>query len=639
MIYLNNQTLNKIYKKIEHSLLTSKRQVILTVGKTIKNMLFNFKSALYFEICYKTLVTCIFAPIIYFIAKYFMNSRGFACLSNGDFLKFAATVKGAVCLIILALLSFIIIFMEISVLTYISYSSYKKRKITLIEALFNSVRILPKIFGRGMFTLFVVTAFIGPLIGIGFSNSLIKHLAIPPFVVIELMKTIKGRAMLLLFFATIVFILIGAALSIPELIIEDKTGIESLKDSRKIFKRNKISMILYMTAWALFRYIVIGILFLVFSAQVIVASKFARTDSMLFIINGAAILIVFFAVYIVASLITMPLFTSFLVEIFYRLKNRKIVEREFLTNEDYKDGRMFKLCKKYSKVFVRTSIVIFIAVSCFSAGKVVFSKVLDKDVEISAYRGSERKAPENTVSSIRAAISDKADYAELDVQTTKDGQIVLFHDNNLKRMAKSNKKIRDLTYDELCQFDIGSYFSSDFAGEKIPLLKDVLKEAKGKIKLNIELKPMTQDEYDYMAQEVSDLVTEEGMEKQVVITSMTYDILQRIKNINPRLKTGYIIMVSVGDIENLNVDFFSIENASINAKTVYLLHSMGKKVHAWTINDKEDAKEMISMGVDNIITDDVELIKQTENEVNWSDKDNLSFYLESITNIMRYVRI
>ncbi|WP_244834922.1 glycerophosphodiester phosphodiesterase [Clostridium sp. BJN0001] len=636
---MKNEKLERLYKRIEYSLVSSKRQVILTVGKMIKNILFNFKSVLYFEICYRTLVTCIFMPIIYFIVKYFMKSKGFMCLSNGDFLRFAATIKGAVCLIILTVIAFVVIFVEISVLTYISYNSHKKRKITLIESLFNSVIIIPKIFGRGMITLFIVTAFIGPLIGIGFSNSLIKHLTIPPFVIIELMKTIKGRMIILAFFCIIIFVIISVSLSIPELIIEDKTGIESLKDSRKIFKKNKISMILYMTAWVLFRYIALGILFIVFSGQMILISKYFSVKSIAFIINGGIVLAVFFIFYVVVSLITMPLFISFLVEIFYRLKNKKIEERKFLTNKDYKNGMLFKFCTKYSKKFIMCSIVIFISISCFSGGKVVFSKVLNRDVEISAHRGSEKKAPENSISSVRAAISDKADYAEIDVQTTKDGQIVLFHDNNLKRMTDINKKIEDLTYDEISKLEIGSYFSEDFRGERIPLLEDVLKEAKGRIKINIELKPMQDENQEYMVRQVVKIVKDQKMENQVVITSMNYDILQKVKNVDPELKVGYIIMVSLGNIENLNVDFLSIESASVDIKTVYLLHSIGKEVHVWTINNYEDVKEMISMGVDNIITDDVSVIKETENELKWTEKNNLAFYLESITNIMRYVDI
>lgn len=85
------------------------------------------------------------------------------------------------------------------------------------------------------------------------------------------------------------------------------------------------------------------------------------------------------------------------------------------------------------------------------------------------------------------AAEDKADYAELDVQETKDGVVVLMHDKNLKRVAKVDKNLSEAAYEDIEKLDVGSIYSEKFKGKKIPTLDQVMKAAKGKIKLDIEI--------------------------------------------------------------------------------------------------------------------------------------------------------
>ena len=109
-------------------------------------------------------------------------------------------------------------------------------------------------------------------------------------------------------------------------------------------------------------------------------------------------------------------------------------------------------------------------------------------ISVSAHRGGARKAPENTMSAIKYAVDSMSDYAEIDVQETSDGEIVLMHDTNLKRTTGLNASIWTLTYDEISQLDAGVRFNKKFRGEQIPKLEEVIAYAKGKINLNIEVK-------------------------------------------------------------------------------------------------------------------------------------------------------
>lgn len=613
-----------------------KKEALYIISKTLNNFKFNFKAILYFEICYRLLVAFIFIPLNYFIINNFMKSEGVYALTNKDFLKFGLTPVGMICIVLLVLISFCVIFVEISVLTYIGYMSHKKEKVTLIEGVFNSVSVLPRVIGRGMIELFLITAIIGPLIGVGLCSSLIKELTIPPFITIELSKTISGKLLYAAFIFILAILLFRWVLAIPEIVIENKTGRQCLKDSKVLYKKNKLAIFSYMSVWVIVNLTIVVLIISIFTTiEAVLANIFG--ESIIFLILGGITLVLFYVSYIVVSLIMMPLFISFLIEIYYKIRKYRVEERDFSTHEDYKGNRIYNFSKKWSRVYLMSSLCVFIIFTGVRGFNVVFDKVIQKNVQVTAHRGSSLKAPENSISSIRFAIEEKADFAEIDVQTTKDNVVVLFHDTNLKRIAKNNSDIKDLTYEEISKMDIGSYFSPDFAGERIPTLESVLQEAKGKIKLNIELKPMKDN--DPLPVEVVDLIRKYNMEDEVVITSLDYNMLQQVKEDDPRLKVGYNIVAAIGNIGELNVDFVSVESSLAKPNLIYTMHGMGKEVYAWTVNDEEEAQRMLAIGVDNIITDNVALINDGKNIMDWEEKDHLTFYIESILNIAKYAKI
>ena len=216
--------------------------------------------------------------------------------------------------------------------------------------------------------------------------------------------------------------------------------------------------------------------------------------------------------------------------------------------------------------------------------------------EITAHRGSSRMAPENTMAAIRTAMDEMADYSEIDVQTTADGIVVVCHDLNLKRVAGA------MTFSQLEQLDVGSQFSPEFAGERIPTLEEVLEECKGRMKLNIELKNIGDD--TSLPEQVAALIREYDMEEQCVITSVKLKYLQRIKEFDPELKTGYILAAAYGRYyESEDFDFISIRSSFVNRRLVEAVHEDGKAVHVWTVNSKTEMEQMKLLGVDNIITD------------------------------------
>lgn len=232
-----------------------------------------------------------------------------------------------------------------------------------------------------------------------------------------------------------------------------------------------------------------------------------------------------------------------------------------------------------------------------------------ENIAVTAHRGASFAAPENTLSSLRLAIDAGADYAEIDVQETKDGVAVLLHDYSLKRTTGKKQYIWNVTYEELKRLDCGKWFSKKFAGERVPTLEEALEVCRGKIGLNIELKDPANAEK--LEEKVVRLIEEYGMEEECVITSMDYESLCLVKELNGHLKTGYILSrVHKNMYETENIDFFSMKAAFVNQEVIKMAHCHGKEVHVWTVNTPKELKRMKKLGVDNIITDNPVLARK-----------------------------
>ena len=160
-------------KRIKNSYkLLRKKEMLKLASNTWSNIKYNFKAVICFEMCYKILVSFLFVPINYLVVNKFMKAEGIFALTNREFLKFATTPVGIISTIVLMLISFLVIFIEISVLTYVAYKSHKREKVTLIEGIFNSFSVIPRTLGFSMVPLFLIVAIISPLVGVGFCSSL-----------------------------------------------------------------------------------------------------------------------------------------------------------------------------------------------------------------------------------------------------------------------------------------------------------------------------------------------------------------------------------------------------------------------------------------------------------------------------------
>ncbi|WPC42402.1 glycerophosphodiester phosphodiesterase [Clostridium sp. JS66] len=263
-----------------------------------------------------------------------------------------------------------------------------------------------------------------------------------------------------------------------------------------------------------------------------------------------------------------------------------------------------------SEILMITSIIVIFLLSLLAGFKLASQQkskssgiyVTDIPVKIIAHRGSSRRAPENTVSSILCSVEDKADYAELDVQQTKDGVVVLMHDKNLKRISKLNKNVEETNYKNIEELSVYGNNFKKFKEEKIPTLDEVVKKTKGKIKLDIEIKSYGNDVN--LPERVVKIIEDNNAIDNSIVCSFDYKVLQKVKKLNPKIQIGYITCSNSDDIFKLkDVDFYSIYNAKVDKELIDKVHRRNKKIHVWTVDNINDMNKFIKMGVDGIITD------------------------------------
>ena len=222
--------------------------------------------------------------------------------------------------------------------------------------------------------------------------------------------------------------------------------------------------------------------------------------------------------------------------------------------------------------------------------------------EIIAHRGAAAKAPENTMASVERAIADNTDWIEIDVQESAEGEIIVAHDSDFMRAAGVPTKVWDVTAQELAQIDIGSWYGSQYTGERVPRLAQVLGAAKDQARVIIELKYYGHDQD--LERRVIALVEEAGMADQIAIMSLSYPAVEKMKDLRPAWRTGVLAATFVGDISGLEGDFLAINHAQLRPRAIAQAQGSRKAVYAWTVDKPAVIARMLSMGVDGLITND-----------------------------------
>ncbi|WP_130891340.1 glycerophosphodiester phosphodiesterase [Fusobacterium ulcerans] len=222
-----------------------------------------------------------------------------------------------------------------------------------------------------------------------------------------------------------------------------------------------------------------------------------------------------------------------------------------------------------------------------------------------AHRGFSGKYPENTMLAFKKAIEAGADGIELDVQLTKDGEVVIIHDETIDRTTDGKGLVADYTYEELCSFDASFIYHGQMGFNKIPTLREYLELVKDKnIITNIELKTGIL-EYPGIEEKVWNLIQEYKVEDKVIISSFNHYSVLRMKNIAPNLKYGLLSetwLINAGKYtHDLGIQCYHPVHYNLVPEVIDEIKKYGIEINTYTVNKEKDIHYLIEKGIDIII--------------------------------------
>lgn len=231
-----------------------------------------------------------------------------------------------------------------------------------------------------------------------------------------------------------------------------------------------------------------------------------------------------------------------------------------------------------------------------------------------AHRGFSGKYPENTMLAFKKAIEAGADGIELDVQLTKDGEVVIIHDETIDRTTNGKGLVVEYTYEELAKFDASYIFIDKYGFNKIPTLREYFELVKDfDIVTNIELKTGI-NEYLGIEEKVWELIKEYKLEERIIISSFNHFSVMRMKKIAPNLKYGFLSedwIIDAGKYTySHGVKCYHPRFNNLIPEVVEELKSYGLEINTWTVNKEEDIKDMINKGIDVVIGNYPDLTKK-----------------------------
>lgn len=231
-----------------------------------------------------------------------------------------------------------------------------------------------------------------------------------------------------------------------------------------------------------------------------------------------------------------------------------------------------------------------------------------------AHRGASGSAPEHTRAAFTRALEIGVDMIELDVQLSKDGELVVLHDFELERTTSGKGAVREHTWEALRELDAGSWFGPAFAGERVMTLQEVVQLVGGRARLNVEIKSMPGDG-GIVADKLVRLLEEAGVSEQTIVSSFDFQALAAVRARSGRVPIGVLThgaeVAPIWEVaRRLRASSVHPYWALATADVIDAAHGEGLQVIAWTVNDVETMAALIDLGVDGIISDHPERFAQ-----------------------------
>ncbi len=234
-----------------------------------------------------------------------------------------------------------------------------------------------------------------------------------------------------------------------------------------------------------------------------------------------------------------------------------------------------------------------------------------------AHRGAARYAPENTLAAFRLALEHGAPAVECDVRRTRDGHLVVIHDANVDRTTDGRGPVGALTLEVLRRLDAGRWFSPEYAGERVPLLEEVLGIVRGRALIKIEIKN-DPTPAEGIERQVVDAIRRQGMEEEAFVMSFDHHVIRAARDAAPGIATGILYSARLVDPVSAAraalADGLCVNWGYLDQHVVVEARQAGLGIFTWTVDDEGMFRRCLDLEVDGVTSNDTRLIMRMVGE-------------------------
>jgi len=225
-----------------------------------------------------------------------------------------------------------------------------------------------------------------------------------------------------------------------------------------------------------------------------------------------------------------------------------------------------------------------------------------------AHRGASNFAPENTLSAFQKALDLGADFLECDVHLSKDGELIIIHDDKVDRTTNGSGFVKNFTLAELKELDAGGKFHASFAGEKIITLDELLDEFYGEVGLLIEIKKPSM--YPGIEEQVVAVLSQYKDLNSIIVQSFDIESMRKMNTLLPELEVALLIKPSIQSLSPQKIidltsfaTYINFNVSYVNKRVINQIHNQGGKVLVWSTKNQGSVDKAFQYSVDGIITD------------------------------------
>lgn len=577
----------------------------------------SWRELVVYDVLFKLLAYGLLTPLAAAAVSFLIGLTGSAAVSNERIAWFLLTPLGWATVAVSLTLTFFISFAEEAGMQAIASSRNRGSAISSIGAIVFSLRQSPRVIALAALQVILMALVVVPLVGIaaGVYFSLLGghdinfYLAERPPIFLAAVGI--GVVLAIVGGLALGYLHVRWLFALPLCLLDGYGAKAALRESWSLTRGGLVRLAIIIVAWVAATFALGGLASLVMWG--VTEGALAAAGQRITVLVPVMGALVVLQLLLGAAVSFISIATHALVVVRLYEQTRAGALKSFGSALPAKDAATSGLPPWLTKRRIAFTALIAFAVAMSAFGYlIVQSAGHERPVYITAHRGSSLRAPENTLAAIELAIDEGADFVEIDVQETADGEIILLHDKDLMRVAGVRRNIWDVKFDELEGVEVGPRLNAQFSPQHVPTLTEAIAAARGKAKLNIELKFNGHDEQ--LAQRVVEIIRREKFENDCVISSLDAPGLAEVERIAPELKTGLIVGARIGNVGRIPNDFLSASTRIIQQPLVDELHRHGRGLHAWSVSDERTAVRLMEMGVDNLITDDPKLLVAARNQ-------------------------